>query len=118
MPKHLVIIGAGAAGLPVASQVRKKNKDIDITVITDRKYFAYSPCGIPFVFSGMITSFDTLILRDNKYYSEMNINILNETTVDKIDLDTNEVFFGNEKLKYDILVLATGAKPIIPLFQG
>ena len=49
MPKHLVIIGAGAAGLPVASQVRK-NKDIDITVITDRKYFAYSPCGIPFVF--------------------------------------------------------------------
>ena len=40
----------------------------------------------------MITSFDTLILRDNKYYSEMNINILNETTVDKIDLDTNEVF--------------------------
>ena len=75
----------------MASQVRK-NKDIDITVITDRKYFAYSPCGIPFVFSGMITSFDTLILRDNKYYSEMNINILNETTVDKIDLDTNEVF--------------------------
>ena len=118
MQKHLVIIGAGAAGLPVASQVRKKNKDIDITVITDRKYFAYSPCGIPFVFSGMITSFDTLVLRDKKYYSEMDINILNETTVDKIDLDTNEIFFGNEKLKYDTLVIATGAKPIIPPIPG
>lgn len=62
------------------------------------------------MFSGMITSFDTLVLRDKKYYSEMDINILNETTVDKIDLDTNEIFFGNEKLKYDTLVIATGAK--------
>ncbi|HNU62285.1 MAG TPA: FAD/NAD(P)-binding oxidoreductase, partial [Methanofastidiosum sp.] len=114
MPKHLVVIGAGAAGLPVASQVRRKNKEIEITVITDREYFAYSPCGIPFVISGMINSFETLILRDIKYYEEMNIKILNKTTVNKIDLDDREVFFGDEKIKYDILVIASGAKPIIP----
>ncbi len=64
MPKHLLIIGAGAAGLPVASHVRRKDKDIEITVITDREYFAYSPCGIPFVLSGNIPSFDSLILRN------------------------------------------------------
>ena len=118
MHKHLVIIGAGAAGLPVASQVRRKNKDIDITVITDREYFAYSPCGIPFVISGMINSFDTLILRDMKYYSDMNVNILNKTTVDTLSIDTNEIILGNEKLKYDILVIATGAKPTIPPVPG
>jgi len=118
MHKHLVIIGAGAAGLPVASQVRRKNKDIDITVITDREYFAYSPCGIPFVISGMINSFDTLILRDMKHYSEMNISILNKTTVDTLSIDANEIILGNEKLKYDILVIATGAKPIIPPVPG
>ena len=118
MQKHLVIIGAGAAGLPVASQVRRKNKNIEITVITSREYFAYSPCGIPFVVSGMINSFDNLILRDMKYYSEMNINILNKTTVDKIDLDAQEINFGNDKIKYDILVIASGATPIIPPIPG
>jgi len=118
MQKHLVIIGAGAAGLPVASQVRRKNKNIEITVITSREYFAYSPCGIPFVVSGMINSFDNLILRDMKYYSEMNINILNKTTVDKIDLDAQEINFGNDKIKYDTLVIASGATPIIPPIPG
>ena len=118
MQKHLVIIGAGAAGLPVASQVRRKNKEIGITVITDREYFAYSPCGIPFVVSGMINSFNNLILRDKKYYEEMNINVLNKTTVDKINFDNSELFFGDEKLKYDVLVIASGAKPIIPPVPG
>ena len=118
MQKHLVIIGAGAAGLPVASQVRRKNKEIGITVITDREYFAYSPCGIPFVISGMINSFDNLVLRDMKYYEEMNISILNKTTVNKINLDNREIFFDDEKLKYEILVIATGAKPIIPPVPG
>ncbi|NYT04301.1 MAG: FAD-dependent oxidoreductase [Candidatus Methanofastidiosa archaeon] len=118
MQKHLVIIGAGAAGLPVASQVRRKNKNIEITVITDREYFAYSPCGIPFVVSGMINSFDNLILRDMKYYSEMNINILNKTTVDRIDIDAQEIYFDNCKIKYDTLVIASGAKPIIPSIPG
>lgn len=118
MQKHLVIIGAGAAGLPVASQVRRRNKEIEITVINSRGHFAYSPCGIPFVISGTINSFNSLILRDVKYYEDMNINILNKTTVSRINLDKNEVYFDNEKLKYDILVIATGAKPIIPPIPG
>ncbi|HNS71668.1 MAG TPA: FAD-dependent oxidoreductase, partial [bacterium] len=75
-------------------------------------------CGIPFVISGMINSFDTLILRDMKHYSEMNISILNKTTVDTLSIDANEIILGNEKLKYDILVIATGAKPIIPPVPG
>jgi len=118
MSKHLVIIGAGAAGLPVASHVRKKNKDIEITVITDREYFAYSPCGIPFVLSGAISSFDSLIMRNEEYYRDLNINLINRTSVTRIDIDNNSILYGTEKIKYDILVIASGAKPISPPIPG
>ncbi|NMC75686.1 MAG: FAD-dependent oxidoreductase [Candidatus Methanofastidiosa archaeon] len=118
MPKHLLIIGAGAAGLPVASHVRRKDKDIEITVITDREYFAYSPCGIPFVLSGNIPSFDSLILRNENYYKEMGINVITKTKVKKIEIDDNSVSYDNKKIKYDILVIATGAKPIAPPIPG
>lgn len=118
MSKHLVIIGAGAAGLPVASHVRRKNNEIQITVITDRQYYAYSPCGIPFVLSGAIPSFDSLIMRDDKYYRDMNINVIKNKRVNKIDLNGNSIHIDNEKIKYDILVIASGAKPVIPPIPG
>ena len=118
MKKKLVIIGAGPAGLPVASQVRKETKDIDITVITDRNYYSYSPCGIPFVVSGMIKSFDNLIMRTPEHYRDMNISIKTNTHVDSIDTEKQIVFTNKGNYDYDILVIATGVKPFVPNIVG
>lgn len=118
MKKKLVIIGAGPAGLPVASQVRKETKDIDITVITDRNYYSYSPCGIPFVVSGMIKSFDNLIMRSPQHYRDMNISIKTNTHADSIDTEKQIVFTNKGDYDYDILVIATGVKPFVPNIAG
>ncbi|KYC46090.1 MAG: Coenzyme A disulfide reductase [Candidatus Methanofastidiosum methylothiophilum] len=118
MKKKLVIIGAGPAGLPVASQVRKETKDIEITVLSDRNYFSYSPCGIPFVVSGMIKSFDNLIMRTPKHYEDMAISIKTNTRVTGIDTEKQVVITNKDNYPYDILVIATGVKPFVPNIPG
>lgn len=118
MNKKLVIIGAGPAGLPVASQIRKETKDVDITVITDRNYYSYSPCGIPFVVSGMIKSFDNLIMRGPKHYKDMNIDIITNTKAEYIDVKKQIVTTNKGDFNYDILVVATGVKPFVPNIKG
>ncbi|NMC77648.1 MAG: FAD-dependent oxidoreductase [Candidatus Methanofastidiosa archaeon] len=118
MKKKLVVIGAGPAGLPVASQVRKETDQFDINVITDRHYFSYSPCGIPFVFSGVIKSFDNLIMRSNKHYEDMNIFIHTNTRVTEIDTEKQIVVTNKGNFPYDVLVIATGVKPFVPPIRG
>ena len=47
----VVIVGGGAGGISTASNIRKLDKDIEITVITRDNKVAYSPCAIPYVLS-------------------------------------------------------------------
>ena len=118
MRKRLVVIGAGPAGLPVASQVRKETDQFDIDVITDRQYFSYSPCGIPFVISGMIKSFDNLIMRGKKHYEDMNILVHTNTLAESIDTGKQVVNTNKGNFPYDVLVIATGVKPFVPPIRG
>ena len=118
MKKRLVVIGAGPAGLPVASQVRKETDQFDINVITDRQYFSYSPCGIPFVVSGMIKSFDNLIMRGDKHYKDMDIFVHTGTHAESIDTDKQVVTTNKGSFPYDVLVIATGVKPFVPPIKG
>jgi len=118
MKKKIVVIGAGPAGLPVASQVRKETDAFDITVITDRKYFSYSPCGIPFVIAGTIDSFDNLIMRGAQHYKDMNIDMHSNTHATSIDTDKQIVITNKGTYSYDILVIATGVKPFAPNIDG
>jgi len=118
MKKRLVVIGAGPAGLPVASQVRKETDQFDIDVITDRQYFSYSPCGIPFVISGMIKSFDNLIMRGKKHYEDMDIFVHTNTLAESIDTDKQIVNTNKGSFPYDVLVIATGVKPFVPPIRG
>ncbi|MFQ6051183.1 MAG: FAD-dependent oxidoreductase [Candidatus Hydrothermarchaeota archaeon] len=115
----LVIIGAGGAGLPAASTARDLSKDVDIKVITNRNYIAYSPCSIPFVLGGEIESFEAVIMHDPVFYKrERNIDILKETVVE-IDRENKLVVTNKkEKIPYDKLIIATGAKNIIPNVPG
>ncbi|NMC59291.1 MAG: FAD-dependent oxidoreductase [Candidatus Methanofastidiosa archaeon] len=57
-------------------------------------------------------------MRDDKYYRDMNINVIKNKRVNKIDLNGNSIHIDNEKIKYDILVIASGAKPVIPPIPG
>lgn len=118
----VVIIGGGAGGMPTASNIRRYNKDIDITVITRDNHISYSPCAIPYVLSNKIESFDDIIMKTPEDYKEKNIDVLIKSEVTAVDSDKKIVTYTNEgkkkTMKYDKLVLATGGTPFIPPMDG
>lgn len=122
----VVIIGGGAGGLSTASNIRKYDKDIEITVITRDSNIAYSPCAIPYVLSGDVESFDDIIMHNPEDYLDRDITVITESEVCSVDHDKkilkyssiNEDVDVEETLNYDKLVIATGGSPFIPPMEG
>lgn len=123
MAKHIVVIGAHAAGVDAASAARRTDREAEITLITKQKQAGYSPCGIPFVLGRHIPSFDELVVFPHSYFRMMKLNLMLETTATHIDPENRTVRVEDkrgeeEKLEYDSLILATGASPFIPPIEG
>jgi len=56
-----LIIGADAAGLSAAVQIKREIPDASLKVINRGKIISYSACGIPYVISGEIESVEKLV---------------------------------------------------------
>lgn len=107
--KNLVILGAGTAGTMMASHLIKKlNKsEWKITIVDQYKTHYYQP-GFLFL------PFDTYKPEDVKKtideFIPKGVKLVREK-IDTIDKDSDTVLLETgEKLKYDILIIATGTK--------
>jgi len=112
----IIVIGANAAGLDAAVAARKTNRVAEITVITEESVATYSRCGLPFVLSGKISSFEKLNVYPTSTYRIMKLNLLTETKATHINVNDQSVETESkdgksEILEYDGLVIATGAIP-------
>jgi NADH oxidase (H2O2-forming) len=118
VPRKVVVIGGGAAGLGAAGGVKAVDPSAEVIVYTQFEDVAYSPCGIPYVHGGEIESFDKLILAGKQAYVDAGIDIRYETEVTGIDTDARTVTVAGEgTVRYDRLVIATGfdyADPGVP----
>jgi NADH oxidase (H2O2-forming) len=126
----VVIIGSGAGGLTVASNIRKYSDKDEITVITLENQVAYSQCAIPYVIGGEIESFDEIVMHTPEYYGEHGINILTDSEVFEVMPSEKFVKYRSKNpenankpeyngvLNYDYLVIATGGSPFIPPVEG
>jgi NADH oxidase (H2O2-forming) len=119
----IIVIGANAAGLDAAVAARKTNRAAEITVITEENVATYSRCGLPFVLSGKISSFEKLNVYPTSTYIIMKFNLLTETKATHINVDDQNIEAESKDgksriLEYDGLVIATGAIPKKPLIEG
>jgi NADH oxidase (H2O2-forming) len=109
MPRRIVIVGGGAAGIGAAGGARQSDAGADVTVFTEYEDVGYSPCGIPYVHGREIDSFDRLFLQGREFYEENGIDIRYETRVTSFDLDRHELEVeGHGRVPYDRLIIATG----------
>jgi NADH oxidase (H2O2-forming) len=118
-----VIIGANAAGVHAANAARKTDPKAEIVLIDKEAYSAYSRCGIPYVLAGEIPSFEVLTAFPPGHYRMMKFKLRLETVVRSIDPNDKIVLLEDreskiEALKYDSLILATGADPFIIPIKG
>ncbi|MDY6966819.1 MAG: FAD-dependent oxidoreductase, partial [Halobacteriota archaeon] len=115
----VVIIGGGAAGMPVGSSIRARDKDREICIISSDIHCSYSPCAIPFVLEGVIKSFDDMVMHTPEYYKEeRNIDVRLNTKVTSIDTDNKKVLISSEEIQYEDLVIATGGVCFTPPIEG
>ena len=117
MTEKVVILGAGAVGMTVATYL-KRHTGHRVTVFSSDTHTAYSPCGIPFVLEGVIHDFPDLIVRPLNTFLDMGIDLHLETTVNHIDATGQKVISDAGIFEYDHLVIATGSVPFIPPIKG
>ena len=108
-----VIIGASAAGLACAEQIRKEDKNGSITILTKEKYLPYSRPSISYYLKGVVAE-RVMLLRKPSYYKAQNIEIIREAEVRSIDTKSKTVKAGRKSYQYDKLCICTGSKPFIP----
>ena len=116
--KDIVIIGCGAGGGTAAQFARKTDRKTSITVFEKSKYPQYSKCGLPYAISGRIPNVMDLIEFSEDWFKKSRIDLLLETTVEKID-HVKKIVYARKNNKiiekyYGSLIICIGATPSIP----
>lgn len=113
-----VLIGGSAAGFFAAKQIRKNDPEGDITIISAEKTAPYYRIKLTEAM-GMGEKTENLVMQKPAYYDEQKVTLLLGKTVSSVDYAKKEVVFADgEQLGYDKLLLATGANPFIPPYEG
>jgi len=130
-PLRVVIVGGVAAGPKVASKIIRLYQDAEVTIVEKGKLLSYAGCGLPYYVSGVVQDQKELMctpvgtVRDPVFFQNVkNVRVLNETEAIEVDraskrLRVRELVQGQESwLNYDKLVMATGARPVVPPIPG
>ena len=118
MPKQIIVIGSGAAGMSAASSAKRADPQAKVIVFTEDEHIAYSPCVIPWAIEGK-TGWDDIIMHDPSYYKkERDIEVITKTSVTAVDGANKTVTAGDKTYNYDSLVVATGGTVFIPPIEG
>ena len=121
---NILIIGGVAAGAKAAAKSRRELPDAEINLYTDDTHISYSACGLPYYIEGNFEDYRLLLVRSPEEFEEKNIHIHLKHRVAKIipeskqilvqNLDTQKAFLT----EYDKLIIATGARPIVPKIKN
>ena len=119
----IVIIGGVAAGSKAAAKAKRLLPESQVDIYTQDTNVSYSTCGLPYYIEGTFQDWQKLIVRTKEEFEKSGVNIHLQHRVTKIipenkelivqDLITNQT----ERVKYDKLVIATGAVPIKTGFE-
>lgn len=108
---HVVVIGAGQAGASCVAKLRNSGFDGKVTLIGAEPVAPYQrpPLSKAYLMGDM--PLERLFLRPERFYTENDIDLRTDCSVQAINPQEQTVRLGDEVLAYDELVLATGSAP-------
>ena len=117
--KQLVIIGNGMATIRLLDELlsRDARSIYDITVIGEEQGGGYNRILLGKVLGG--EPVDEIVMKPVEWYGQQGIRYLSGKRAERIDPSTRLVSIGNgESVRYDVAVIATGSKPVVPKIKG
>jgi Uncharacterized NAD(FAD)-dependent dehydrogenases len=120
---RVVVIGGGAAGASAAARARRLDPNAEVILIERGSMITHAPCGMPYAIGGVVKSHEELMTyTPEEFEKERNIKVLIRSSAVDIDADKRVVVVkrgdAEEKISWDKLVIATGAKPLVPKIPG
>lgn len=105
-----LIIGGGIAGTTAAEEIRSKNQNASITIITEEPERLYSRVRIPH-FLRNESPLEKLFVRTSESYQQNNIQLLTNLRVVKVDTQNKIVTTSDtQTFNYENLLVASGGK--------
>jgi len=111
-----VIIGAGAAGLTAAKTIRELRPNDEIAVIAADDA-VYSRCMLHKYISGERSQPELSFVPEG-FFKDNNIRWISGVSVTGIDAEKRQVFFDGRTQPYGRLLIASGAKSVLPPIEG
>ena len=119
MSDPIVIIGTGLAGYTLAREIRKRDTQVPLCLITRDDGAFYSKPMLSNALAKNKTPDDLATASVEKMRTELNAEILTNTIVKTVDAASKKLELDNGKaVRYHQLVLAVGAKPVTVNLQG
>lgn len=118
----IVIIGGVAAGAKAAAKIKRLLPDSSVTIYTDDTHVSYSACGLPYYIEGSFADYQSLLVRSVEEFKASGIDVFLQTKAEKILPAQHQLLVSTQEearlVKYDKLIIATGARPYIPDIKG
>jgi NADPH-dependent 2,4-dienoyl-CoA reductase/sulfur reductase-like enzyme len=121
--ERLLIIGGSDAGLSAALRARELDPTINPLMVLADEYPNFSICGIPFYLSREVPDYWHLAHRTRAEIESSGITVQTSTRALSIDATRKTCRLRtpsgvDEDVKFEKLIVATGAKSIIPTIDG
>lgn len=121
----IIIIGGVAAGTSAAAKARRNNENAEIKLFDADSDISYSGCGLPYFIGTKVESREQLVPRDAAFFKQKyNVDVYIQHQVLEIQTHTKVIIVKNLvtqeifQQQYDKLVIATGAKSVVPGIEG
>jgi 3-phenylpropionate/trans-cinnamate dioxygenase ferredoxin reductase component len=111
MSDRVVVVGGGLAAGTFVTELREGGHDGPVTVIAQEPRPPYER---PPLSKGLLlgdANEDDVFVQDASWYDEHDVDLRTGSTAAGVDLAAREVAVGDERIGYDRLLLATGARP-------
>ncbi len=108
---HVVVVGAGQAGASLVAKLRNCGFEGDITLIGAEPCLPYQRPPLSKTYLLGETALDRLYLRPERFYADNNITLRLGEPVTEVNAGDQTVTVGDETIRYNELVFATGSSP-------
>ncbi|MFO7735532.1 MAG: FAD-dependent oxidoreductase [bacterium] len=110
------IIGASAAGINAASEIRKNDSSGEIIVFSEENRLPYyRPYLSHYVGDESVMEKSNFHIKPESWYKENKIELRKDEKVEKIHTGEKILFTGKDSYSCDKIIFATGSKPFVPV---